>query len=199
MGSVHQATYFCPACGAMRAKGAKRCPSCGRIFEKVYEGDITETAYTLAHPQVKAPYRPKTRLGMLFGNALTFEWIVMAVGIILIVMAIRALLPYAVGVKTEGTVTDLEAMNCQGGDCQYLVRYEFTDIQGKVHSGQYHWSYADYYFNPPEEGRPTPIKYIPYLTPLFPPVVLEGWFPWGMFLAAAVGIFCIIAAQRHWL
>jgi len=198
MESVHQATYFCPGCGALRTRDAKRCTSCGRVFEIDFEGDISERPYILANPQVKAPYYKRSKVNLFLDKLLSFESIVMMIGVVMILMAVRGLLPYVIGTRTAATVTDIEAMNCRA-DCQYLVKYEFTDAQGIVRSGQYHWSYEDYAFHPPKEGQTTIIRYVPHLIPVLQPVAVDAWFPWGLYLAAAFGVLCIVAVQRGWL
>ena len=195
MGTVDRASYFCSGCGAIRQQGARRCSSCGRVFDD--ESNASETIYALTHPQVKAPYRKQGPVSKFFENIFAFHSVITIIAIVMLVVAARALLPYVFGIKAEASVTKLEALNCKA-DCQYLVDYQFTDISGNVRTGQYHWSYKDFYFYPPKEGQPTVIKYIPYLT-FMPPVAIDAWFPWGMFVMAGLAILALVAVKKNWI
>lgn len=193
MSSEVKAQYFCSGCGAMRQQGAKRCVSCGRLFDD--ESNASETIYALTHPQVKAPYKERGPVARFLDRIFSFHGIMWMISITMILIAVGSLAPYAIGIRSDAVVTDLEAINCRK-DCQYIVTYRFVDNLGRTRTGTYHWSYSDYEFNPPKKGEPTVVKYIPFLS-FIPAVSPRAWFPWGMPLLGLLGVLLAWMLKRH--
>ncbi|MHB9034418.1 MAG: hypothetical protein ACYC6L_15400 [Anaerolineae bacterium] len=194
MSTIQKAQYFCSGCGAMRQLGAKRCVSCGRVFDD--ESNATETVYALTHPQVKQAYKTVGTVARFFDQIFGFHMVMLLIGIVMVVVGAVALSPYVIGIKAPAVVTHLEAINCRK-DCQYIVDYQFTDLRGVSRTGQYHWSYNDYYFYPPEEGQPTTIKYVSFFPKLA--IGVDQWFPWGYFILMGMGAAIVVAVKKNWI
>ena len=86
MSSEVKAQYFCSGCGAMRQQGAKRCVSCGRLFDD--ESNASETIYALTHPQVKAPYKERGPVARFLDRIFSFHGIMWMISITMILIAV---------------------------------------------------------------------------------------------------------------
>jgi hypothetical protein len=184
--------YFCSGCGAIRNENTRRCISCGRVFHD--EVDTSETTYSLTHPQTKAPYRRRSKFALLFDELFTFRSLMLIIGSALALLCLITFLPDIIGVKTNATITHLEALHCKD-DCQFQVFYSYIGADNKTYTGMFHQTFTDTYFHPPVEGAPTPIRYIPYL-PVIPPRSPNSWFPIGVLLAGIFGLGMVIFAAR---
>lgn len=187
---------FCHNCGRPLEAGARFCEGCGRPVQQsntvpeqpVYYGQQKYNQPGAQTQPIPAGSKPKRKKNI--GASI----VIILIGLVLILIAVRLPLLSVFGTKTAGQVVDIEKVidsNTSSMDYTYRVKYVFTDDDGKSIESSFEIPKAYDFSQVPREGTVISIQYLPAWSKLSVPTDYNN-SPLGTIVMILLGIGLII-------
>ena len=189
-------TNYCHGCGRPLEADARFCEACGRPVLQPNTSQTQNASYDhQRYAQTNSQTQPaQTNNQSKSKKSIGTSIIVVFIGLLLLLLALRLPILNLIGTKTLGQVTNIRKVvdsNTSSMDFTYRVSYVFLDDDGKSINSSFDMA-KDYDFSKvPREGKMITIRYLPAIPHFNAPTEYNN-SGLGSFVMSIIGIGLIV-------